>query len=61
TLLLLAVAAGPISQFTNAIVAQVPVGFDQALGLELVALVVGAGLLMGGLGAWISVRSYLIR
>jgi cell division transport system permease protein len=61
TLALLGLAAGPISQFTTAIVAQVPVGFDQQLGLELVGLVVGAGALMGGLGAWISVRSYLIR
>ena len=26
-----------------------------------VGLVVGAGVLMGGIGAWISVRSYLIR
>ena len=61
TLVLLGLAAGPISQFTTAIVAQVPVGFDQQLGLELVGLVVGAGVLMGGMGAWISVRSYLIR
>ncbi len=61
TLVLLGLAAGPISQFTTAIVAQVPVGFDQQLGLELLGLVVGAGVLMGGLGAWISVRSYLIR
>jgi cell division transport system permease protein len=61
TLALLGLAAGPISQFTTAIVAQVPVGFDQQLGLELVGLVVGAGALIGGLGAWISVRSYLIR
>jgi len=61
TLVLLGLAAGPISQFTTAIVAQVPVGFDQQLGLELVGLVVGAGALMGGMGAWISVRSYLIR
>ena len=61
TLLLLLLAAAPISELTNAIVAQVPVGFDQQLGLQLLGLVVGAGAVMGGVGAWISVRSYLIK
>ncbi|MGZ6259839.1 MAG: permease-like cell division protein FtsX [Candidatus Limnocylindrales bacterium] len=61
TLGLLLIAASPISQLTNAIVTHVPVGFDQQLGVQLLGLVVTAGALMGGLGAWISVRSYLIK
>jgi cell division transport system permease protein len=61
TLLLLLLAAAPISQLTNAIVSQVPVGFDQQLGMQLLVLVVAAGSAMGGIGAWISVRSYLIK
>jgi cell division transport system permease protein len=61
TLLLLLLAAAPISELTNAIVSQVPVGFDRQLGLQLLVLVVAAGSAMGGIGAWISVRSYLIK
>ena len=41
--------------------AEVPVGFDQQLGQQLIMVVVGAGALLGGLGARISVRSYLIK
>jgi cell division transport system permease protein len=61
TLALLAFAAQPISQATNTIVTQVPVGFDQQLARQLVALVLGAGIVLGGFGAFISVRTYLIR
>ena len=61
TLGLLALAGGPISQLTATIVSQVPVGFDQRLAQQLVAVVVGAGVVLGGLGAFISVRTYLIR
>jgi cell division transport system permease protein len=61
TLALLAFAAQPISQATNTIVTQVPVGFDQQLARQLVALVLGAGVVLGGFGAFISVRTYLIR
>jgi cell division transport system permease protein len=61
TLGLLAFAAQPISQATNTIVTQVPVGFDQQLARQLVALVLGAGIILGGFGAFISVRTYLIR
>jgi cell division transport system permease protein len=61
TLALLGVAAQPISQATNTIVTQVPVGFDQQLARQLVALVLGAGVVLGGFGAFISVRTYLIR
>jgi cell division transport system permease protein len=61
TLSLLGLAAQPISQMTATIVSQVPVDFDQRLGQQLVFLVSGAGLALGGLGAYISVRTYLIR
>ena len=61
TLVILGLGATPLSHLTNAIVSEVPVGFDQRLGEQLLLLVVGAGTLLGGLGAWISVRSYLLR
>jgi cell division transport system permease protein len=61
TLALLALAAEPISQATATIVSQVPVGFDAQLAQQLSFLVMGAGLVLGGLGAFISVRTYLIR
>jgi hypothetical protein len=37
----------------------VPLGFDQSLTLQITAIVLGAGLALGGAGAWISVRTYL--
>ena len=61
TLGLLLLAAQPISQLTARVVSQVPVGFDQELGRQLATLVLAAGTLLGGLGAWISVRTYLTR
>jgi len=61
TLSLLGLAAEPISQTTATIVSQVPVGFDERLGQQLFALVTGAALALGGIGAYISVRTYLIR
>ena len=61
TLVILSLGATPLSHLTNAIVNEVPVGFDQRLGEQLLLLVVGSGTLLGGLGAWISVRSYLLR
>lgn len=61
TLGLLALASQPISQLTRAINAQLPVGFSQNLTQQVVALVLGAGLTLGGLGAFISVRTYLRR
>jgi cell division transport system permease protein len=51
----------PISEVTATIVRQVPVGFDERLAQQLVVLVTGAGAALGGLGAYISVRTYLIR
>ena len=61
TLGILAFAAPSISQLGSTVLREVPIGFDQRLGQQLVVLVVGAGALLGSLGATISVRSYLIR
>ena len=61
TLGFLALAAGPISQGVATLVGQVPIEFDRDLGPRLVAIVGGTGLLLGGLGSFISVRTYLIR
>jgi cell division transport system permease protein len=59
TLLLLLLASAPISDLARAIAGQVPVGFSESLTTQLSVLVVVAGLGLGGLGAWISVRAYL--
>ncbi len=59
TLILLLLASGPISQVANAIVGQVPVGWSGSLTVQVVTLVLVAGLGLGGVGAWISVRAYL--
>jgi cell division transport system permease protein len=61
TLSLLGLAADPIGRITTTIANQVPVEFGTQLASQLVALVLGAGLTLGGLGAYISVRTYLIR
>ena len=61
TLGILAFAAPSISQLGSTVLREVPIGFDQRLGQQLVVLVLGAGALLGSLGATISVRSYLIR
>ena len=58
-LLLLLLASPPISDLASQIAGEVPLGFDQSLTLQIVALVLGAGLSLGGVGAWISVRAYL--
>jgi cell division transport system permease protein len=59
TLSLLLLASGPISEVARAIAGQVPVGFSQSLTIQVVSLVLIAGLGLGGAGAWISVRAYL--
>ncbi|MEA2025359.1 MAG: permease-like cell division protein FtsX [Chloroflexota bacterium] len=59
TLLLLLVASGPISDLASDIAGSVPLGFDESLTLQIIAIVMGAGLGLGGVGAWISVRTYL--
>jgi cell division transport system permease protein len=61
TLLLLLIASGPISDLASEIAGQVPLGFDRSLTLQIVAIVTAAGLGLGGIGAWISVRTYLRR
>ena len=59
TLVLLLIASPPISDLASEIAGSVPLGFDQSLTLQIVAIVLGAGLGLGGVGAWISVRAYL--
>lgn len=61
TLGLLSLASAPIGQLANAIAGQVPVGFSRQLASLVTAVVLAAGLGLGGLGAWISVRAYLGR
>lgn len=59
TLLLLLLASGPISELASQIAGQVPLGFNQSLTTQIVGMVTVAGLGLGGVGAWISVRAYL--
>ncbi len=59
TLTLLLLASGPISEVARAIAGQVPVGWSGSLTLQVVTIVLVAGLGLGGVGAWISVRAYL--
>jgi len=59
TLGLLSLAAAPISQLATTIAGQVPVGFGDRLTSQVAAVVMAAGLGLGGLGAWLSVRAYL--
>ncbi len=59
TLTLLLLASGPISEVAKVIAGQVPVGFSQSLTFQVTSLVLIAGLGLGGVGAWISVRTYL--
>ncbi len=61
TLVLLLIASGPISDLASDIAGAVPLGFDNSLTLQIIAVVAGAGLALGGAGAWISVRTYLRR
>lgn len=59
TLLLLLAASPAISDIASDIAGSVPLGFDESLTYQITAITVGAGLALGGLGAWISVRTYL--
>jgi len=61
TLGLLLLASGPIVDLADFIAGQVSVGFSQSLTTQVAILVLGAGLGLGGVGAWISVRAYLRR
>jgi cell division transport system permease protein len=59
TLALLLVASPAISDIARDIAGSVPLGFDESLTYQITAITLGAGLALGGLGAWISVRTYL--
>ncbi len=59
TLILLLAASPAISDIASDIAGSVPLGFDQSLTYQIMAITLGAGLALGGLGAWISVRTYL--
>jgi len=61
TLGLLLAASAPISQLATAIAGQVPVGFSETLSAQITGLVLAAGIGLGGIGAWLSVRTYLRR
>jgi cell division transport system permease protein len=59
TLLLLLLASPAISDIASDIAGAVPLGFDQSLTIQIVLISIGAGMGLGGVGAWISVRTYL--
>jgi len=61
TLLLLLSASAPISDLASQIAGEVPLGFDRSLTVQIVSVVLAAGLGLGGVGAWISVQAYLRR
>ncbi len=57
---LLAAVAAPINQFMVEFFRVLPLSFG-SLTRDLVVLVLGAGVGLGILGSWVSVRTYLIR
>ena len=59
TLALLLVASPLISDIASDIAGSVPLGFDESLTLQITAVTFAAGIGLGGLGALISVRTYL--
>jgi cell division transport system permease protein len=59
TPVLLLAASPAISDIASDIAGSVPLGFDRSLTLQIMSIVMGAGLALGGAGAWISVRTYL--
>lgn len=59
TLVLLLIASPPISDLASDIAGSVPLGFNESLTLQIMGIVLGAGVGLGSLGAWISVRTYL--
>jgi cell division transport system permease protein len=60
TLVILAAAADPLSQFMADFFRVLPLQFG-SLTRDLVALVMGTGVGLGIVGSWLSVRTYLIR
>jgi len=61
TLALLVLAYGPLSRVADLVAGQLPAGFTDALAAQVGLLVLAAGVLLGGAGAWLSVRTYLRR
>lgn len=59
TLVLLLAVSPALSDLARQVAGQVQLLFDRTLTLQIVALVLTAGVGFGGLGAWISVRAYL--
>jgi cell division transport system permease protein len=60
TLVILAAVADPLSAFMADFFRVLPLQFG-SLTRDLVALIMGAGVGLGILGSWLSVRTYLIR
>ena len=60
TLAILAAVADPLSGFMADFFSVLPLQFG-SLARDLIALVMGAGVGLGILGSWLSVRTYLIR
>jgi cell division transport system permease protein len=61
TLLLLVLAYQPLSQVMFALFNVLPLRFGEFVVRDVALVVVGAGVALGGLGSWVSVRSYLGR
>lgn len=61
TLGFLVLAYGPLSRVADLVAGQLPPGFTDALAAQVALLVLAAGILLGGAGAWLSVRTYLRR
>jgi len=59
TLLLLLAVSRPISDLAREVAGAVQLDFGSTLTLQITGLVLLAGIGLGGLGAWISVRAYL--
>lgn len=61
TLILLVLAYQPLSQIMFALFNVLPLRFSEFVARDVALLVVGVGIALGGLGSWVSVRSYLGR
>jgi cell division transport system permease protein len=61
TLLLLVLAYQPLSQVMFALFNVLPLRFGEFVVRDVALVVIGAGVALGGLGSWVSVRSYLGR
>jgi len=61
TLALLVMVAGPLGQFMYGFFRVLPLEFGSLLARDLTVIVLGAGLGLGVLGSYVSIRSYLIR